>query len=174
MTDPKHARLQQLLRTGIWWDVEQLTADAARFCLLHAAQTRRLPLSQWEALRRVGEQAAGYTAFIAELNLFFDGTGEMSGPGQHTRRQLGVLERDRAQSGWNQPALAQDLRQAITDTAELQTGARATAFKNELDSLHAEEQDQLHDWRRRRQAAVFLDALIALLKLRQSEEHKPK
>jgi len=58
MSDPREeqqsARLLDSLR---WWDADRPVASAREWLLVHRAAARKIRLSQWEALRRIGQDS---------------------------------------------------------------------------------------------------------------------
>ena len=71
---------------------------------------------------------------------------------------------------WGQPVLADDLLVAISRASEPQVSDRVQAFAEEARKLGARAEERLQEWRRLRQARLFLDCVLTIIRV----EMEPK
>jgi hypothetical protein len=170
MSEMVQDRLERMLANLEWWDADLIVSAAQMWRAQYSSAVRRIRVGQWQALLNAARQATDYASWRQALNGFFHGDGRKSEPGAHVRRQMGAVERDRGGSGWDQPDLVPALLAAIEQAASAQGGARAMAFESQIASLSVAAQSRLRDWRSNRQAALFLDALVSDIRVKEAQE----
>jgi hypothetical protein len=155
----KGERTEAILKSAEWWDREVVVGAVWAWFLDWRPHALRIPASQWGAAHRVGTGAAGYRGFADAWEEF------LRGPmGRDGERHGGVVDRDKKRRGWGQPALADDLWMAIGRAAESQESEKSRRFETEAKQLGPRAEEQLRDWRRLRQARLFVDSLVTMVR----------
>lgn len=158
-------RVEAILKSAEWWDADLLVSAARGWYQDWRSQIRRIPPSQWGAARRVGASVERYRDFREAWEEFFWGK-----KGPDGERHGGVVDRDRRRRGWGQPVLADDLLVAISRASEPQVSDRVQAFAEEAKRLGAQAEERLQEWRRLKQARLFLDFVLTMIQV----EMEPK
>lgn len=152
-------RTETILKSVQWWDADQMVAAARAWYLDWHPEIGRFPVSQWESARRVGTGVESYTKFQEAWQEFLWGR-----EGPNGERKGGAVDRDKKRRTWAHPLLADDLQMAISRASEPDGSERAHAFDNEAQKLGPKAASRLQDWRRLRQARLFLDFLLMLIR----------
>jgi hypothetical protein len=155
----KAERTQAILKSVEWWDPEVVVGEARDFFQGWKTQALRIAASQWGAVHRVGAGRQGYSEFVEAWEEFLWGPR-----GRDGERHGGVVDRDKSHRGWGQPKLAEDLAMAIGRATEPRASQRMERFEAEARELGAKTAEQLREWRRLRQARLFVDSLVTLVR----------
>src|SRR5271157_1272035 len=155
----KTERAEAILKSVEWWDAEVVVGEARAWFLDWRPQVLRIAASQWGAVQRVGAGSQGYSGFVEAWEEFLKGP-----KGRDGERHGGVVDRDKRRRGWGQPMLADELLMAINRATEPRTSERVKRFEAEARDLGARAEAELREWHLLRQARLFVDSLVTMVR----------